>query len=103
MTMKPVIGIVGGIRKETLEGVEEAKVNEIIKECKCACEALGAELARAGMRLLVWSSDPRFVEGSVLSGYLSVENVASESIICVWNKNHYPEFPRQEEDSVPFC
>ena len=58
-------------------------------------------MAKSGMRLVVWSSDPKFIEWDVVDGFLSVENIGMASVICIWHKDHYPKFPRQDEEDGP--
>ncbi|MBV8588305.1 MAG: hypothetical protein JO308_18625, partial [Verrucomicrobia bacterium] len=44
---------------------------ENVDEAKAAAEALGAQIARQGWRLAMYSPGTRFIEGDVLRGYLN--------------------------------
>ncbi|MEU6188525.1 hypothetical protein [Nocardia sp. NPDC047038] len=70
------IAIVGGIRPC---GVEDRPSWTEDNGARAARE-VGAELARAGYDLFVYSSAPRFVERDVVAGYLSVEPCRAGSI-----------------------
>jgi hypothetical protein len=100
MAAQPLVAIVGGVRKETLQGFSETEIESILDRYRTACRDLGAALAKAGFRLLVWSSDTRFIESGVVDGYLSQDS-AADSILCVWHKEHPVSFPRQNEPDGP--
>ncbi len=99
MDERPVIGIVGGIRQETLKEITKDEFDKNIEGYRKACQALGDSLAKAQMRLLVWSSDPQFIEIEVVKGYLATENVLKHSVLCVWNRDYAPSFPHQHAEN----
>lgn len=76
MADNPLIAIIGSAQadreyKPPLEKPEEAKQ---------AAEALGRELANKGYRILVYSSDPRFIEADFVRGFASAAQVKPRSI-----------------------
>lgn len=85
----PIIAIVGNAKTHA--------------DAPAAAEALGRELAKAGFRILVYSSDPKYVEARVVTGYLA-SNVAGRRSIVV----HYPldgarpEFAEQSSHAAAF-
>jgi len=67
----PLIAVFGS----TEDGrVYDPPLRGATREVVQACEDIGRELANNGCRLLTYSSNPKFVEASVVRGYLSVSN-----------------------------
>ena len=62
-----------------------------------ACEALGAELARRGCRIVVFSSSRDYVEWELVKGYLSVAGTPPASI----EVRYPPDLEGRFEDEVP--
>lgn len=62
----PIIAIVGNVREDPA--------------APDAAEALGRELAKAGMRILVYSSGADFLEGRIVRGYVSARVAPRRSI-----------------------
>ncbi len=66
---------------------------------KAACNALGIELARRKHRILVFSSNPNFVEAHVVAGYVASGEALPKSIITLYPKKRDPnihgDFPEQ--------
>jgi hypothetical protein len=63
-----------------------------------AAESLGAALARAGFRILVYSSGPGFLESPVVKGYAASEAARDRSIQVRYplDGKSAPEFPEQQ-------
>ncbi len=101
MSEGPIVAIVGGVRPETLEGLSPEESEKCVGSYRETCRRLGACLAESRMRLLVWSSDPRFIERDVVDGFLGVPSPRRNSIICIWNQDHYPDFPHQDKNGGP--
>jgi hypothetical protein len=76
---KPIIAIVGSA--DTNRALPIDPPLRDAATATSAAAALGAELARAGFRIMVYSKDPRFIEGEVVRGYLSAAKVEDESIL----------------------
>jgi hypothetical protein len=85
----PTIAIVGNIKTHP--------------DAPAAAEAIGRELAKAGLRILVYSSGPDFLEGRIVSGYIR-SGVAARRSIEVRYPLHgaKPEFPEQQTHADVF-
>ena len=73
----PVIAIVGSARAGIV-GSQEANA-------RAACRELGQELAKAGLRIAVYSSDRDFIEADVVSGFLAAGKPRQHQ------SSHYPQ------------
>lgn len=71
-----IVGSVDGARAEEL-GLRA------VEKSRQAAEILGSELARSGLRLVVYSGDPQFIEADVVRGYVGSGAAKPRSIeIC---------------------
>jgi hypothetical protein len=62
-----------------------------------AAEAIGRELAKAGLRILVYSSGPEFLEGRIVSGYVGSKVAARRSVQVRYPLHGVkPAFPEQQ-------
>jgi hypothetical protein len=66
-----------------------------------AAESLGGALAKAGFRILVYSSGPGYLEGPVVKGYVASQAARDKSIqICYpLDARTAPDFPEQKTHS----
>jgi hypothetical protein len=70
----PIIAIIGSARAGIVGTYEQ--------QARTACTALGQELAKAGFRLAVYSSDPSFIEADIVSGFVAAGASGSRSVLC---------------------
>jgi hypothetical protein len=75
-TPGPILAIVGSARAEIVGDQEPT--------ARAACQALGQELARAGWRLAVYSSEATFIEAAVVSGFVAAGAAGEGSILCYY-------------------
>jgi hypothetical protein len=70
-------------------------------QVKLAAVELGRELAKAKHRILVYSSDPAYIEADVVTGYAESGAAATDSIIVRYPAiaDPAPHFPEQDKDS----
>lgn len=89
MAAEPIIAIVGNVKTDP--------------QAPAAAEALGRELAKAGFRILVYSSGPDFLEGCVVRGYVA-SGVAARRSVQVRYPLHgqKPSFPEQHTHGEVF-
>ena len=74
--MGPLIAIAGSAadkRREELQLVDPVTARK-------AAEEIGRELAKAGCRILIYSTEPEFIESDVVQGYVSSKKGESGSI-----------------------
>jgi hypothetical protein len=71
-----VIAIVGSARTVIVQDKEIA--------ARKACSELGQELAKAGWKIAVYSSDKNFIEVDVVTGYIASGEAKEKSIICYY-------------------
>jgi hypothetical protein len=74
---KPLIAIVGSV-DATRSDYDPPLKNAVL--AKQAAEELGCELARAGYALIVYTSDPAFIEADVVRGYINSSSATPKSI-----------------------
>ncbi|MBV8967946.1 MAG: hypothetical protein JO331_02660, partial [Verrucomicrobia bacterium] len=69
-----------------------------------AAEALGAQIARQGWRLAMYSPGTRFIEGDVLRGYLNGAPLKPRSVVVYYPTGWagFPEFPEFREQPDVF-
>src|ERR1700726_2921236 len=85
----PVIAIVGNVTTDEL--------------APGAAQAIGRELARAGFRILVYSSSEDFLESHVVRGYVASRRAAKRSIEVRFPLyGRKPSFPEQQTDGELF-
>jgi hypothetical protein len=83
MAVEPLIAIVGNIKTHD--------------DAPAAAHALGRELARAGLRILVYSSGQDYLEGRLVSGYIESKVAARRSVQVRYALHGAkPEFPEQQ-------
>src|ERR1700674_1899402 len=89
MAGEPIIAIVGNVNTDPA--------------APAAAESLGRELAKAGLRILVYSSGVDFLEGRIVRGYIA-SRMAKQSSIRVRYPLHSqkPDFPEQQTNSEVF-
>ncbi len=78
MSSPPVVAIVGSARAE-ITGDRES-------DARAACVELGRELARKGLRIFVYTSQPDFIEADVVKGFVEGGGAGPKSI--VWPYPH---------------
>jgi hypothetical protein len=70
---------------------------------KKAAEDLGAELARRGCRILVFSNEPSFIESDVIRGYMSADvNKEPKAIQVRYPPQLYKQFPGETDHDELF-
>ncbi|MEV0559943.1 hypothetical protein [Dactylosporangium sp. NPDC050588] len=75
--MQPVVAIVGSA--DASRSYEpEVRNREAVSQ---AARAIGRELAAAGCRIAVFSSDPGYIEGAVVAGYVESGSAGKHSIL----------------------
>jgi hypothetical protein len=85
----PIIAIVGNIKTHPA--------------APAAAEALGRECAKAGLRILVYSSGVDFLEGRIVAGYVASKVAARRSIQVRYALHGAkPEFPEQQTNGQLF-
>jgi hypothetical protein len=85
----PIIAIVGNAKTHA--------------DAPAAAEALGRELAKAGFRILVYSSGAEYVEERVVTGYLASNVAGRRSIMVRYPFNGAkPEFAEQSSHAAAF-
>ena len=93
----PLIALVGSAIPRDDEG---SRVADAALEAKIrgACKALGRALATAGCRLIVYSSDPFFIESDVVAGYAEIAAKTSGCIRFMRPENDHRNFAEQDDD-----
>jgi hypothetical protein len=85
----PIVGIVGNVKLDPA--------------APAAAEALGRELAKAGFRILVYSSGADFLEGCVVRGYVASRLAARCSVQVRYPfKGDKPAFAEQQSNEEVF-
>lgn len=86
----PIIAIVGNLKTH--------------EDAPAAAEALGRELARAGFRILVYSSGESFLEGRIVKGYAASQKANRRSIQVRYplHLHEKPSFPEQKSQADLF-
>lgn len=89
MTEDPIVAIVGNVKTSL--------------DAPAAAEALGRELAKAGLRILVYSSGADFLEGRIVKGYVASRLAKPRSIQVRYPLHgEKPEFPEQQTNGEVF-
>jgi hypothetical protein len=92
MPHNPLIAIVGSVNPARAEELDLQELDTAVQ----AAEDLGRELARAGCRILVYSSHPEYVEHHVVRGYLDSGEGKPRSIQVRYPLSApQPDFPDQ--------
>jgi len=85
----PIIAIVGNVKTNPATPT--------------VAETLGRELAKAGLRILVYSSGADYLEGRIVRGYVASRVAARHSVQVRYPLNgEKPAFPEQETNSEVF-
>jgi hypothetical protein len=85
----PIIAIVGNVKTNPA--------------APTAAETLGRELAKAGLRILVYSSGADYLEGRIVRGYVASRVASRHSVQVRYPLNgDKPAFPEQESNSEVF-
>jgi len=85
----PIIAIVGNVKTDP--------------GAPAAAEALGRELAKAGLRILVYSSGVDFLEGCIVRGYIASKQASPRAIQVRYPlHSQKPAFPEQQSNSEVF-
>ena len=99
----PLIAIVGSVASTRSDYDPPLRNAEVARE---AAEQLGAELARAGNRIIVYSGDPRFIEGDIVRGYVASGRAQPDSIQIrypqILGAGQFPSFPEQSTHETLF-
>ncbi len=89
MPEDPIVAIVGNVTTSP--------------DAPAAAEALGLELAKAGLRILVYSSGPDFLEGHIVKGYVGSRLAKRRSVQVRYPlQGQKPEFPEQQANAELF-
>ncbi|MEK9141528.1 MAG: hypothetical protein AAB308_10790 [Nitrospirota bacterium] len=89
MVENPIVAIVGNVTTSS--------------DAPAAAEALGRELAKAGLRILVYSSGPDFLDGHIVKGYVASRSASRRSVQVRYPLHgKKPEFPEQQTNSEVF-
>jgi hypothetical protein len=99
----PLVAIVGSVDPGRADYSPELKNVEVAKQ---ACEELGRELAKAGCRIIVYSSDPEYIEADVVRGYIASGLAKPKSIEIRYPQaldvGKSPSFSEQETHPAVF-
>lgn len=87
---RPIIAIVGSARAEIIGNQEREKI------ARAACYALGQELAKAGWRIAVYSSERAFIEPDIVNGYVTAGTAGKHSIVCYYPQGAGVRFPEMD-------
>lgn len=96
----PLIALVGSAipRDDRGKAIDDPKKENEAK-IRTACKALGRELAATSCRLIVYSSDPRYIEADVVSGYAEIAKTPG-CIQFVRPKDDHKNFTEQDREST---
>lgn len=91
----PLIAVIGSVRAE-VSGSDSNQIpgQRVAKE-------IGRELAKAEMKLIVYSSDSRFIESHVVAGYAEVANDAEKMIQVRYPSDMATSTVFAEENDAP--
>jgi hypothetical protein len=97
-----LIAIVGSTNLERPDYVPPLTNGE---QAKVAAVELGRELAKAKHRILVYASDPGYIEADVVRGYVESGVANTESILLRYPAigGPIPHFPEQDKDNYGPC
>lgn len=90
-----VIAIVGSVRKDIVDS------DELQAAARDASRALGRELAKAGFRIVVYSSSPEFIEADVVHGFAEVATDRHHAILVRYPHRFESDVHFQEEAGQP--
>jgi hypothetical protein len=96
---RPLIAIVGSADPHRVDYDPPLQHSQVIPD---AAEQLGKELAAASCRMVVYSSNPTFIEASVVRGYVQSGKAGAQSIEVRYpQKNDDGNLPFPEETEKP--
>lgn len=98
---KPLIAIVGSY---DIARTYDSPLLQDLQRAKYAAEQLGRELAKSGYRILVYSSDPAYIEADFVRGYIASGQAEKESIQIRYPQavGGIPSFPEQSTHKYVF-
>jgi hypothetical protein len=71
-----------------------------VDQAPAACEALGRALAEDGWNLIVYSSDPKFIEADVVRGYVASGKAVKDTINLRYPPGGHGRFPEMDTHDV---
>src|SRR5262245_35137216 len=93
----PLVAIVGSI--DTKRNDYDPALRNV-DAAKQACEELGRELAKSGYRIVVYSSDPAYIEADIVRGYVASNSAKPKSVEIRYpqsiGQENPPSFPEQK-------
>jgi hypothetical protein len=97
----PVIAIVGSADPKRPDYAPPLRNTEKVRQ---AMEELGSELARAGYRILVYSSIPAYIEADIVRGYINSKAAREKSILIRYPRGAgaYSRFVEQDTHDALF-
>jgi hypothetical protein len=99
----PLIAIVGSVHQtREQEFANRAIPLKNIPLAKSAAEHLGRAFAQRGCRILVYSSDPAFIELDLVRGYAGSKDAQPQSIDVLYPINQRPSFPEENDKGELF-
>ena len=96
----PAIAIVGSADAKRTDYNPPLRNMNVVKR---AMEELGAELAKAGYRILVYSPSPDYIKGDIVRGYLNSKAARDKSIVIRYplGASEESRFPEQDRWGTP--
>jgi hypothetical protein len=92
----PIIAIVGSVNAQRTDYNPPLRNVQVVK---LACEELGRALAKSGYRIIVYSSDPAYIEADIVRGYIASNDAKPKSIQIRFPQSigpgNSPSFPEQ--------
>jgi hypothetical protein len=93
----PLVAIVGSVDPQRNDYDPALRNVDVAKQ---ACEELGRELAKAGYRIVVYSSNPAYIEADIVRGYVASNLAKPQSIEIRYpqsiGQGNPPSFPEQK-------
>jgi hypothetical protein len=93
---RPAIAVVGSVQAHRKD---ELGLNDVDR-APTACEGLGRALAEDGWNLVVYSSDPKFIEADVVRGYVASGKAVKDSINLRYPPGGHGRFPEMDTHDV---
>lgn len=97
-----LVAIVGSVDPQRKDYEPPLRNADVARQ---ACEELGRELAKAGFRIIVYSSDPAYIEADIVRGYVASGLAKPNSIEIRYpqSKGDPPSFPEQKTHKNVFA
>jgi len=93
----PLVAIVGSVDTQRNDYDPALRNVDVAKQ---ACEELGRELAKSGCRIIVYASDPAYIEADIVRGYIASNLAKPKSIEIRYpqsiGQGNSPSFPEQK-------